>query len=203
MLGGGIGTGFHARNVGRIDLYPHLYLPLVAGGWSVVPQAALRDTYYSISQNPDLTGMNGGTPTINHDSLNRDDVEAGVEIRPPAVERDFALPGFNRELRHVIEPEIFYRFVGGIGMQAQNVLLADTTDIATNTNELGYSLTQRFYLRPTAPALCAPENVLPSGECPARPREWASWTRCPEVLLRPLLRPRDHPQPAQCLRLHA
>jgi LPS-assembly protein len=167
---------FHARNVGRIDLYPHLYVPLVASGWSVVPQAALRDTYYSISQNPEPTSMNGGTPTINHDSLNRADVEAGVEVRPPAIERDFALPGFNRELRHVIEPEFFYRFVGGIGMQAQNVLLVDTTDIATNTNELGYSLTQRFYLHSTVPQRCAPENVLPSGGCPAGPREWASWT---------------------------
>jgi LPS-assembly protein len=167
---------FHARNVGRVDLYPHIYLPLVAGGWSVVPQAALRDTYYSISQNPEPIGRRDGTPTINHHSLNRADVEAGVEVRPPAIERDFALPFFNRELRHVIEPEIFYRFVGGIAMQAQNVLLADTTDIATNTNELGYSLTQRFYLRSTVPLHCAPEDVLPNGECPARPREWASWT---------------------------
>ncbi len=166
---------FHARNVGRADLYPHFYLPLAAGGWSVVPQAALRDTYYSISQTPDLTGTNGGTPAISHDSLNRVDVEAGLEIRPPAIERDFALPGFNRELRHVIEPEIFYRFVGGIAMQAQNVLLVDTTDIATNTNELGYSLTQRFYLRSVDQQHCAPQDVLPSGGCPARPREWASW----------------------------
>jgi len=166
---------FYARNVGRVDIYPHLYLPLAAGGWSVVPQAALRDTYYSISQNPEPTSMNGGTPTINHDSINRVDVEAGLEIRPPAIERDFALPGLNRVLRHVIEPEIFYRFVGGIGMQARNVLLIDTTDIATNTNEAGYSLTQRFYLRSTVQQHCAPQDVLPSGGCPARPREWASW----------------------------
>ena len=32
--------------------------------------------------------------------------------------------------------------------QAQNVLLFDTTDIVTDTNEAGFSLTQRFYLRP-------------------------------------------------------
>jgi LPS-assembly protein len=166
---------FYARNVGRVDIYPHLYLPLAAGGWSVVPEAALRDTYYSISQNPEPTSMNGGTPTISHDSLNRVDVEAGVEIRPPAIERDFALTRWNRELRHVIEPELTYRFVGGIAMQAQNVLLIDTTDIATNTNEAGYSLTQRFYLRSTGQQPCAPQDVQPSDDCPARPREWASW----------------------------
>jgi LPS-assembly protein len=89
--------------------------------------------------------------------------------------RDFALTGSNRELRHVIEPELTYRYVGGIGSQAQNVLLVDTTDIATNTNEVGYSLTQRFYLRSTVPRRCAPEDMLPSGDCPQKPREWASW----------------------------
>ena len=166
---------FHARNVGRIDFYPHLSLPFAAGGWSVVPEAALRDTFYSISQVPDLTGARSGTPSISHESLNRADVEASVDIRPPAFERDFALTGWNRELRHVVEPELTYRFVGGIGAKAQNVLMVDTTDIATNTSEVGYSLTQRFYLRPIVPRHCAPEDVQPSGDCPQKPREWASW----------------------------
>ena len=105
--------------MGRLDFYPHLSLPLAAGGWSIVPEVALRDTFYTISQIPDLTGARSGTPTISHDSLNRTDVEASVDIRPPALERDFALPGWNRELRHVIEPELTYRYVGGIGAQAQ------------------------------------------------------------------------------------
>ena len=166
---------FHARNVGRIDFYPHLSLPLSAGGWSVVPEAALRDTMYTISQTPDLTGARSGTPSISHDSLNRTDFEASVDIRPPAFEHDFRIAGWNRELRHVVEPELTYRFVGGVGAQAQNVLLVDTTDIATDTNELGYSLTQRFYLRPIVPQRCAPEEALPSGDCPQKPREWASW----------------------------
>ena len=166
---------FHARNVGRVDLYPHLSLPLEAGGWSVVPEVALRDTFYTSSQVPDLTSTRSGTPSISHDPLNRTDFEASVDIRPPAIERDFSLAGWNRVIRHVIEPELTYRYVGGIGAQAQNVLLIDTTDIATDTNELGYSLTQHFYMRPIVPARCAPEDVLPSGECPQKPREWASW----------------------------
>ena len=166
---------FHARNVGRVDFYPHISLPLEGRGWSVVPEAAIRDTFYSISQIPDLTGARSGTPSISHDSLNRADIEASVDIRPPTMERDFAIKGWNRELRHVIEPELTYRFVGGIGAKAQNVLFIDTTDIATNTNEVGYSLTQRLYLRPIAPRRCAPEDVEPSGECPQKPREWASW----------------------------
>ena len=149
---------FHSRNVGRLDIYPHIALPVSAGGWNIVPAAALRDTYYTISQVPDFTGAKGGVPTISHDPLNRTDIEASLDIRPPAMERDFVFPLWHRELRHVIEPEITYNFVGGIGAKARNALLFDTTDIATNTNQFGYSLTQHFYLRPTGSRPCDVET---------------------------------------------
>ncbi len=169
-------TGFNAHNVGRIDFYPHLSLPIFAGGWSIVPEAALRETAYSGSEIPDLTGANGGTPSVSHDPLNRSDLEAAIDIRPPALERDFTLAGWNRKLRHVIEPEFTYKFVGGIGTQARNVLLSDTADIATNTNEAGFSLTQRFYLSPLSAQPCpAADAESEPSTCPSQPREWASW----------------------------
>ncbi len=147
--------GLHVHNVGRIDIYPHLSLPLVGGGWSVVPTVGLRGTFYSGSETPDLAGVNGGIPTISHEALSRTSAEASVDLRPPALERDFVLGRWNRTLRHVIEPELTYRYVGGIGANAQDVLLIDTTDIATNTNEAGYSLTQRFYVRPPHAVDCS------------------------------------------------
>jgi LPS-assembly protein len=112
---------------------------------------------------------------LSRDSLNRPDVEAGIGIRPPAVERDFQLGGGRWTLRHVIEPEIDYRFVTGIGARERKVLLVDTDDIATDTNEAGLSVTQRFYVRPNGERHCAPQDAQPDGECPAKPREWASW----------------------------
>ena len=175
--------GFHARNVGRFDFYPHLSLPMESGGWSVVPEVAVRETFYTGSQTPDLTGANNGIPSVSHDPLNRTDVEAAVDLRPPAVERDFTLTRWNREMRHVIEPEVTYRYVGGINAEARDVLLIDTTDIATNTNQVGFSLTQRLYLKPTTPQPCAViEN--PSG-CPAHPREWASWQIAQQFFIDP------------------
>jgi LPS-assembly protein len=51
----------------------------------------------------------------------------------------------------------------------------DTNDIATNTNEAGYSLTQRFYLHPIAEQPCKPGEEQAPGKCPDKPREWASW----------------------------
>jgi LPS-assembly protein len=176
---------FHARNAGRVDFYPHLVLPLTGGGWSITAEAALRETAYTISQAPDLTGVNGGTPTISHDPLNRTDFEASVDVRPPAFERDFALTRWNRELRHVIEPEITYRYVTGIGDQERNVLLVDTTDIATDTNEVGYALTQRFYLRSTGNHPCAGEDASNAGSCPAKQREWASWRIAQKLFIDP------------------
>ncbi len=179
--------GFHARNVGRFDFYPHLSLPLSADGWSFVPEVAFRDTFYTGSQYPDLTGANQGTPMISHDSLNRTDLEAQIDIRPPALERDFAMMGGTRELRHVIEPEITYRYAGGIGARARDVLLVDTTDIATDTNEIGLSITQRLYLRPAEQDGCeaADESASAKSKCTAKPREWASWQLAQKFFLDP------------------
>ncbi len=174
--------GFHVRNLGRFDLYPHLSLPLVGGGWSVVPEVALRETFYTGSQNPDLTGANGGTPTVSHDPLSRGDVEASVDVRPPTLERDFKIG--DHVLRHVIEPELMYRFVGGIGVKARNVPLFDPTDIATDTNEVGYTLTQRFYMKSTNAQPCAPTGETATA-CPAQPREWASWEVTQKYFLNP------------------
>jgi LPS-assembly protein len=149
----------------------------------VLPEAAVRETAYTISQTPDLTGINGGTPSINHDPLNRTDFEASLQLRPPALAREFALPHWNRELRHVIEPEITYRYVTGIGTQAQKALLVDTTDIATNTNEVSFSLTQRFYLHSTSSQPCAGKEATATTACPSKPREWASWQIAQKIFI--------------------
>jgi LPS-assembly protein len=193
---------FHARNVGRLDLYPHLVLPIVAGGWSLVAEGAVRSTSYTSSQNPDLTGANQGVPTISHDPLHRMDAEVDVDLRPPAIERDFHLGFAHRELRHVIEPELMYQEVKGIGPEARNALLFDTTDVVTDTNQIGYSLMQRLYLRRTGQPPCpagdarktsndtrndpgkdtgkdagkdASKDASKDADCSKAAREWASW----------------------------
>lgn len=197
--------GFHAYNDGRFDVHPRLSLPFGMDGWRFAPSIAARVTGYSNAQVPDLTYQNGGIPVLDHDSLLRRDVEATLDVRPPAVERDYQLSGSRRLsgsgqlsgsgrlLRHVIEPEFHYRFVSGIGREAQRILLADTSDIVTDTNEAGFSLTQRIYIRsrsirsrsirsrgpqdaqdPGNERSCATEEDPGGASC--RPlREWASW----------------------------
>jgi LPS-assembly protein len=174
---------FHARNVGRLDLYPHLTLPLSAGGWNFAPEVAVRNTFYSVSQNPDLTGARDGVPSIRHELLDRSDVEASVDLRAPALERDFLISSSGLVLRHVIEPEFTYHYVAGIGDKARNVVRMDTTDIATNVNEAGISLTQRFYVRSAGQQPCVPDAPAEGGLCPVKPREWASWQVVQNVFL--------------------
>jgi len=175
--------GFHVRNMGRFDFYPHLSLPLAGGGWSVIPEVAIRESGYTGSQVPDLTGSNGGTPTVSHDPLNRSNLEASVDIRPPALERDFTIG--NHVLRHVIEPELMYSFVRGIGSKARNVPLFDPTDIATDTNEIGFSLTQRLFTKSTNASPCKTDDSEVEPTCSAQPREWASWQIAQKYFLDP------------------
>lgn len=174
--------GFHARNIGRLDLHPEASAPFALGGFDFTPKAGLRYTLYNARQNLNLTGASGGIPTISHDPLGRFDAEASLDARGPALVKDFTVSRWNRALRHVIEPELTYAFVGGIGTQARNVPLMDTTDIATDTNELGYTLVQRLYARPLHSAPCRSDE--PTG-CAATPREWASWRISQKYFLDP------------------
>lgn len=133
----------------RIDLHPELAYPMHFDGWSVRPAIAARETIYGRSQLPDRS--TGGPPTELPNALNRADGEASVDLRPPVVERTFDSAWveklFRHDLRHTIEPELTYRYVGGIN-NFLKVLRFDDVDIASDTNELEYGMTQRLFLRP-------------------------------------------------------
>ena len=174
--------GFHARNIGRLDLHPQVSAPISLGGWNLTPRAGLRYTFYNAREIQDLTGTSGGIPTISHDPMDRFDAEASLDARGPAMMKDFVLARWNHHVRHVIEPELNYRFVGGIGNQARSVPLMDTTDIATDTNEFGYTLVQRFYVWPIHPAAC---DSSAQKSCEETPREWASWRISQKYFLDP------------------
>ncbi|MCU1246494.1 MAG: outer membrane protein Imp, required for envelope biosis / Organic solvent tolerance protein, partial [Acidobacteria bacterium] len=141
-----------AHEVGRFDLHPSLSIPLHLGGLDVRPEVGVRDTFYSKSQAPTFV-INPATlsfvPVYRSASLDRKDVEAGVELRAPVLERDYSfswLTRHNRVLRHTIEPEAHYLYVSGID-NFRNILRFDPTDLVSDTNELEYSVTQRFYFK--------------------------------------------------------
>ncbi|HVJ08665.1 MAG TPA: LPS assembly protein LptD [Acidisarcina sp.] len=165
-----------SHEVGRLDIYPHVSLPMHFDGWTLRPQVGIRNTFYSKSQRP------GTVPTERGATLNRLDLEAGMEIRPPVLERDFTsgwlVSALHREIRHTIEPVVQYNFVGGID-NFHSTLRFDDTDIASDTNEVAYSLTQRFFTRTTTSTPCAPATGKDPGtnpeNCGQSSREWITW----------------------------
>ena len=157
-----------AHEVGRIDVHPGLSMPFHFGGLDVRPEIAVRETFYTKSQAPtaELDPITGSfVPVYRSASLDRKDFEAGIELRAPVLERDFA-PGwlrhFDRELRHTIEPEAHYQYVTGID-NFRNILLFDPTDLISDTNEIEYSVTQRFYLKKLHPKPCENPPLPPEG----------------------------------------
>lgn len=165
-----------SAEVPRVDVYPRLSMPLHFDGWTFRPDAAFRETWYAKSQFPvDLEQI----PEVRGAGAPRTDVEAGFELRPPALERDFSAPWLTHllggDLRHTIEPDVGYRYVTGIN-NFQQILRFDDTDVASNTNELRYGLTQRFFLRHLHPHPCTGDEALgPDSMCGGGTRDWITW----------------------------
>jgi LPS-assembly protein len=172
--------------VERLDFYPHVNWALHWQGWEIRPELALRDTFYSRSQEAQglATIGSGNVPVERDATLNRAEGEMGVEIRPPAIERTWGGGGGGGDgsgtgdwsWRHVIEPEIHYRYVGGID-EFLNVLRFDETDIVSNTNELEYGLTQRLFVKHRKMRPCRAGEMAKKGEtlCLGKSQEAVTW----------------------------
>lgn len=153
--------------VERVDLRPELSLPLRADGWNVLASIAARETFYTRSRVTPYTPGPDQPPIESTDSVNRAAFDLNIVIRPPAIERTFQVPAslqnlFGTEVRHTVEPEITYRNVHGID-NFLSILRFDDIDLASDTNELEYGVTQHLYFRPK------PKPVKTKPGCPATP----------------------------------
>ncbi len=159
-----------SAEVPRVDFYPRVSLPLHFAGWTFRPQAGLRETWYGKSQFPTSLEQ---IPVVRTAGTSRTAIEAGAELRPPALERDFSAPWLRRltggDVRHVIEPAIQYRYVTGIN-NFREILRFDQTDVASNTNEIEYGMTQRFLVRNRTPRPCR-NNQAPAPGSENPPQE--------------------------------
>jgi LPS-assembly protein len=165
-------------DLSRLDVHPSIALPLHYEGWSLRPEAAVRETYYSKSQMPPMTP--GGAPSGNDGSITRSDVEASIRFLPPAVERDYTASWLTHllhaELRHVMAPEVDYHYVTGIN-NFSSVPRVDETDLVSDANDLTYWLTQRFYLRRLHPRACSDIEAAAAktNRCSST-AQWISWS---------------------------
>ena len=140
--------------VERLDLYPRLSYPLSGGGWHFNPTVGLRDTFYSAEPGDALSaGTDGGEHEFTEpERRGGDDGDTASGYRAD-VYVGLAEKPAEGDVRHTIEPEFTYRYVAGIG-NFLSVLRFDETDIASDTNELEYGVTQRLFLRPGKAGPC-------------------------------------------------
>jgi LPS-assembly protein len=135
---------FSTNTVGRFDFRPQVALPFSLGDWRFRPSVAVRETVYTDAR---VTPY-GPLPVETGNALSRSDFEGSFELRPPVVARTFDTKGLAKflgdEVRHTIEPEITYRYVGGIH-NFLKVLRFDENDVVSDTNEVEYGVTQRLF----------------------------------------------------------
>jgi LPS-assembly protein len=144
----------------RLDIHPEISYPMSFGGWRLRPSVGFRETAYSRSRQTPYTL---GPPVELPYALNRADFEAEVELRAPVIERTFDSAEVEKffhgnDVKHTIEPEVTYRYVAGID-NFLNVLRFDDVDVASDTNELEYGVTQRLFLRPAKARPCKEPRV--------------------------------------------
>jgi LPS-assembly protein len=136
--------------VQRLDFHPTFMLPLSAGGWSVTLTSGARATFYSNSIDP-------ATRLILGRNVTRTYGEFELDVRPPALARNYKRDG-KFLFRHVIEPYVIYRKLGGINNFDQ-IIRFDYVDAIADTSEIEFGLTNRFFTRRST------ENV--SGRTPS------------------------------------
>jgi LPS-assembly protein len=121
--------------VERSEFAPTVTLPLHWGQWlNVTPSFTFRSTYYGGQLQNGAYADQG---------FFRNTREVSVDIRPPTIERVW---GGSTKWKHVIEPEVVYRYVTGVTDFARFVRF-DEDDTLTNTNEVEYGFTQRLFRR--------------------------------------------------------
>jgi LPS-assembly protein len=103
-----------------------------------MPTFLVRSTQY---------GAQLSSGTVIGQSLRRTTGEVNVDVRPPALARVWE--NGDSKWKHVVEPLVVYRYVRGVNAFGR-FLRFDETDTLTDTNELEYGITQRFFRREAA-----------------------------------------------------
>ena len=125
--------------VQRLDFHPRFQLPLHFFGVSVTATAGGRATFYSNSIDP-------ANRAILSQNVTRGYGEFELDIRPPALAKDFHHKGGGFFFRHVIEPYITYRRIAGIDNFDQ-IIRFDYVDAVADTNEIEFGVANRFFTR--------------------------------------------------------
>ena len=125
--------------VSRLDVYPEVTTAFHFAGFSLTASGSIRETDY---------GDSIVNSVIIDKGILRNARELDVHIIPPAFERIFQSPKWlgGEKVKHVIEPRIDYKLVGGIN-DFNNLIRFDENDLMNDTNQVTLSLTNRLFVK--------------------------------------------------------
>src|ERR1043166_1924577 len=124
--------------VQRFDVYPQVLVPFHSKYFNFTATGAARVTYYSNS----FDSRN----RVSSQNVIRKYGEFIFDVRPVALAKNFYGKNNEFRFRHVIEPFVAYRLVKGVD-NFNKIIRFDYVDTATNTNEIEFGITNRFYTR--------------------------------------------------------
>ncbi len=124
--------------VQRTDAHPQITVPLHFKYFSLTATGGGRVTFYSDSFN-DMRRVVG-------QSVTRKYGEFELDFRPVALAKNFYRANNSLRFRHTIEPYLTYRLIHGIN-NFNRIIRFDYEDTATDTNEIEYGITNRFFTR--------------------------------------------------------
>ncbi len=122
----------------RFDIHPQVSIPFNFKYLTLTATAGTRVTYYSNS-------LDGMRRIFGRDVIRRYG-EFELDVRPVALARNFYGKTGGFRFRHVIEPYLTYRYIAGVN-NFNKIIRFDYTDTETDTNEIEFGLTNRFYTR--------------------------------------------------------
>jgi LPS-assembly protein len=162
--------------VGRFGASPELSLPVHFGGWLFRPSALLNDTFYT--QQQQLQAVPGQTTPQEepiHNVFNRRAIGGSLELRPPALAKEFGGEFLGRKFKHTIEPRIIYRYTNGVE-KFSDIIRFDFRDILSNTNEVEFGLVQRLYSKHAHSPCAQDSGSSAAADCsPSGADEFLTW----------------------------
>ncbi len=122
----------------RFDIHPQISVPFYNRYFSLTATAGMRVNYYSNS-------LNELRQVVGRDII-RKYGEFELDLRPTALAKNYFKENGSFRFRHVIEPFLTYRFIKGVN-NFNRIIRFDYTDTQSDTNEIEYGVTNRFYTR--------------------------------------------------------
>ena len=153
--------GFSTPYVGRLDANPTLSMPNFLRGWTLRPEIGVRETFYTAH----LATTTGTVGTVANTPVERNVLQASMEIRPPSLSKMFDHKPFGYAYKHTIEPRVIYRYQTGIS-NYDEILRFDYRDILADTNEIEYGVINRLFAKKTTsnPECFEHPKYIPVGE---------------------------------------